>query len=207
MSIFEDSPIWTIHGLWPSKYGSKGPNGCQTGENFDIEKLQSILEDLKKFWPDVLKRPDPNSFWKHEWEKHGTCATEIEAIENQLEYFKKGLELNWIHSIEKYLENFGINPGDSYTADNILNSISTQTGSQAAIQCDKFGEKFFLREIRICFDKNFGVVTCKNIYQGVYGSCPKEGLILYPRDLTNTSNGKKKNIAIRNTKIHRTFLI
>ena len=183
-SISEDNSIWTIHGLWPSRYGTNGPSNCKSQENFNVEKLQSILEDLKQFWPDVLNNPDPSSFWKHEWDRHGKCATEIDSIENQLEYFKKGLELSWIHPIEKYLETFGITPGDSYSADTILNSILAQTGFQAAIQCDKFGEN--LMEIRICFDKNFETISC----EGAYGSCPKKGLIFYPRDRTNTSNGK-----------------
>ena len=124
-----------------------------------------------------------------------------------MDYFKKGLELSWIHPIEKYLKTFGITPGDSYSADTILNSILAQTGFQAAIQCDKFEGKFVLREIKICFDKNFETLSCEN--QGVYGSCPREGLIFYPRDQSNTSNGKmcKLNSQKNHKKIVIFFII
>ena len=46
------------------------------------------MDELNKNWySNVNKNED---FWKHEWEKHGSCVfTEI----NEFEYFKKTLDL------------------------------------------------------------------------------------------------------------------
>lgn len=30
---------------------------------------------------------------KHEWEKHGTCAAQLDALDSQRKYFGKGLDL------------------------------------------------------------------------------------------------------------------
>ncbi|KAB0405939.1 hypothetical protein E2I00_012946 [Balaenoptera physalus] len=51
---------------------------------------------MKIYWPDLL-HPSPNRslhLWKHEWEKHGTCAAQLEALNSQKKYFGKSLDLS-----------------------------------------------------------------------------------------------------------------
>uniref|UniRef100_A0A670I6H8 Ribonuclease T2 n=1 Tax=Podarcis muralis TaxID=64176 RepID=A0A670I6H8_PODMU len=78
---------WTIHGLWPDK-----AEDCNRTWHFNLSELQDLMGDMKKYWPDVL-HPNHTFFWKHEWEKHGTCAAMLESLNSEEKYFSKALEL------------------------------------------------------------------------------------------------------------------
>ena len=82
---------FVIHGLWP-QYSSGGyPSDC-TSESFDETVINEIgLEDMNHYWPNVKSEPtdaDYDSFWQHEWTKHGTCSPL-----SQLDYFNTTLTL------------------------------------------------------------------------------------------------------------------
>lgn len=47
--------IWTIHGIWPTKYGTIGPQFCNKTESFDINTLKPLLNQLTQFWLNVEK--------------------------------------------------------------------------------------------------------------------------------------------------------
>ena len=101
---------FSIHGLW-SQYGNGGyPTFCKDIP-FDITKLKSIEKDLITFWelPNDTDKLE-EQFWKHEWLKHGTCMfTEM----NELEYFKKTLELyHKIHNLKLDIEKY--KKGENY---------------------------------------------------------------------------------------------
>lgn len=79
----DGSSTWTIHGLWP-----QWDDDC-SGEDFDIDKLDSIRDRLDQDWYSCPEYHDSNTkFWQHEWEKHGTCTGM-----SQVDYFSKGLNL------------------------------------------------------------------------------------------------------------------
>jgi ribonuclease T2 len=88
-------PYWTtnftIHGLWPQYATSGYPASCTT-EPFDTTIPQQIGEDkMIQYWPDVqydVNSPSYDSFWEHEWTKHGTCSGL-----SQLDYFSQALDL------------------------------------------------------------------------------------------------------------------
>ena len=123
------------------------------------------LDELKQHWPDV-ENHDKNWFWKHEWDKHGKCATNKfdSTLKNQLDYFKKGLELKSKFSIYKLIyaiyEN---NNGGYYSTKSIIQTVKHYSGSVPSLQCDQyFGNNsdsniilFYLKEIKICMDKSF----------------------------------------------------
>ena len=86
--INEGENKWSIHGLWPQYNKNQYPTFCNKVD-FDIKKLDLILSELEKYWYSYNKKDDEN-FWKHEWEKHGSCMfTEM----NEFDYFNKTLEL------------------------------------------------------------------------------------------------------------------
>lgn len=79
--------LWSIHGLWPQYSDNSYPQFCKKTV-FNIEKLQPIILDLNKFW---YSGTEPNEeFWKHEWEKHGTCMFNDS---DEFDYFKTALSL------------------------------------------------------------------------------------------------------------------
>jgi len=74
---------YSIHGLWPQE-GVR-----RTCKKFDIERLRVILPELHANWHSS-RGPDEH-FWKHEWEKHGSCTglTEVEYFQKTLDCFEK----------------------------------------------------------------------------------------------------------------------
>lgn len=80
----------TIHGLWPNRNSGTWPSTC-SDEKFDISILQDLSDDLSLNWPNVKSSPDSpghESFWSHEWSKHGTCSGL-----SQWDYFRTALDL------------------------------------------------------------------------------------------------------------------
>eukprot|EP00933_Yihiella_yeosuensis_P080362 TRINITY_DN9376_c0_g1_i1.p1 TRINITY_DN9376_c0_g1~~TRINITY_DN9376_c0_g1_i1.p1 ORF type:complete len:193 (-),score=38.18 TRINITY_DN9376_c0_g1_i1:102-617(-) len=72
---------WSIHGLW-----AQWQNGCD-GPEFDFDKLSSIRDELESVWFSC-EGEKSETFWAHEWQKHGTCSGL-----DQLDYFKKAIQL------------------------------------------------------------------------------------------------------------------
>ena len=83
---FEDQK-WSIHGLWPQNSATSYPQYCRTVQ-FDPRKLAPILPQRRRSW--TSNRGSDEVFWRHEWEKHGSCM-----FNNcdEFEYFNKALEL------------------------------------------------------------------------------------------------------------------
>ena len=78
---------WSIHGLWPQYSSNSYPRYCRDIP-FNYDKLEPIYEELKQFW--YSDKETDEDFWKHEWDKHGTCM-----FNNcdEFSYFKKALSL------------------------------------------------------------------------------------------------------------------
>lgn len=88
----EDNGTYTIHGLWPQYSESSYPTYCKKVV-FDISALKPILNKLNKYW---YSSEEPNSdFWKHEYEKHGSCMfkdmTEFEYFNTVLNLYQKAI--------------------------------------------------------------------------------------------------------------------
>ena len=82
---------FTIHGLWPQYIDTGYPSSC-TSEPFDTSIPSQVGETtMVQYWPDVqysVDDPQYDSFWIHEWTKHGTCTGL-----SQLEYFDQAIQL------------------------------------------------------------------------------------------------------------------
>ena len=55
----------------------------------------------RKFWPNYYPTKTADSFWKHEYEKHGTCSQSLPDFDSELKYFNKSLDLNALYDLEK----------------------------------------------------------------------------------------------------------
>lgn len=85
--IKEQDSSFSIHGLWPQTTIDNYPTYCKKVD-FDINTLLPIMNELKINWYSTMEKNE--DFWKHEWEKHGSCTwTEM----NELEYFSNALNL------------------------------------------------------------------------------------------------------------------
>jgi len=66
------STTFSIHGLWPQWDGGQFCNA----QIFNVNALTNIKDDLEEFWPSCPELGGASNvrFWKHEWDKHGSCS-------------------------------------------------------------------------------------------------------------------------------------
>lgn len=46
---------WTVHGIWPTKFGEMGPNFCNNSWKFDPTLIEPIETHLDQYWINVEK--------------------------------------------------------------------------------------------------------------------------------------------------------
>jgi len=161
---------FTIHGLWPTNNKTQGPVDC--GPKFDTRMVTpTMLNTLRKYWPDF--KPDEPNFWKHEFEKHGSCAVVSEVVKNQQDYFDKTIQLTKSLPITEVWAAAGIVPSDTqaYSKERVLAVIErSKIGVRPFITCDN---NKFIKEMRFCFDKKLRPFSCKK----QSGSCGDEVIL------------------------------
>ncbi|KAL0964672.1 hypothetical protein UPYG_G00327400 [Umbra pygmaea] len=148
---------WTLHGLW-TDIGQE----CNSSWHFNKTLIQDLLPDLLRFWPD-LRNPASSSFWKYEWNKHGTCAAKAESLNSQHKYFDKALELYKKMALNDLLNRSNIVPSKAYyTFDHIEGAIFNFYTVKTKIQCNfPEGQNFqMLGQIEICFNSDFQLEDC-----------------------------------------------
>ncbi len=77
------SNSWTIHGLWPDHCDGTYDSNCDPSRAYtDLTGiLQSfgktdLLSYMQTYWKD--NAGDDETFWEHEWAKHGTCMSTLQ---------------------------------------------------------------------------------------------------------------------------------
>lgn len=158
-----DKDEWIIHGIWPTKTGTEGPLFCPSAIHFDPDQLEPLMDDLKIQWTNIEANTSPNSFWKHEWNKHGTCASVLPNLNSVTNYFRQGLVWNKQFKLVDILSQSKIFPGKSgYTPQQIYDAVKLSIKTNPIIQCttDKITKESMINEIRICFNKSLELVDC-----------------------------------------------
>lgn len=128
---------WTIHGIWPTQMHEIGPAYCNHSWHFNVTLLGPILPELQAKWVDVENGTKPYSFWKHEWEKHGTCAAVLEPVNSEVKYFQKGLELLDKFDMKHVLTQGRIQAGETWKINDYLEAVKKVTGKTCQIECIK----------------------------------------------------------------------
>jgi len=183
---------WTVHGVWPSRTGSsEGPFFCNRTWVFNPDSVANVRSKLVKLWPNIHGEDTEDSLWKHEWEKHGTCAAADQRFATEEAYFTQGL--NWIERFQmsQILGNRNIVPStqEQYNATAIWLVVKTEIGAAPTISCvsDKETGLTYLSEIRICFKRHdLQMVDCNEGHRSSdgrlasIGNCPSHQLIHYP---------------------------
>lgn len=187
---------WTVHGIWPTKYHTIGPLFCNETWIFNMGQISTIESEMTEKWINIEKGTPLDGLWKHEWEKHGTCAAQhIPQLSSELSYFKQGLTFLDRFSITKLLMSTYIKPGldVTYPLEDIHAALKSSLDDNFAIICekDKKTKREYLFEIRICFDKDLNLHTCDGIVMGegeedpdpeddIITNCQKNQEIAYP---------------------------
>jgi len=134
----------TIHGLWPNRSDGTWPSQC-TSEPLDTALLSELSDDMAKKWPNVKAPAEGSrgheSFWSHEWSKHGTCSGLA-----QRDYFATALDL-LVPTPPIVRENYGSTVSKAQLEEHY--NGGSEKASDVVLIC-KFG---YLSEVRACFDR------------------------------------------------------
>ncbi|XP_064270103.1 ribonuclease T2 isoform X3 [Passer domesticus] len=157
---------WTIHGLWPDR-----AEDCNKTWHFNVTEIKDLMSDMRHYWPDVLHSSlNRTQFWKHEWDKHGTCAATLEVLNSQKKYFGKAIELYQHVDLNGCLLKAGIKPSSSYYKMTAIKEALTRFyGVTPKIQCcpPEEGEKAqTIGQIEFCFTKELQLVNCTVLEDG-----------------------------------------
>lgn len=128
---------WTIHGIWPTQFHNIGPEFCNKSLLFNASALAPIENELKENWIDIQNGSKPYSFWKHEWDKHGTCAVTIKDLDSEFKYFQTGLKLLNTYNMINMLAKTNILPGKKYMIDDFLRAVEKILDKRAQVMCAK----------------------------------------------------------------------
>jgi ribonuclease T2 len=119
---------FTIHGLWPQYITSGYPSTCTT-EPFDPNIPIDIgLDYMIERWPDVqyaVNTTKYDSFWEHEWTKHGTCSGL-----SQHDYFTTALSMTNLLITPEIIHN---SIGSNVSSELLRTSIAVP--SAVSLQC------------------------------------------------------------------------
>ncbi|XP_019766589.1 ribonuclease Oy [Dendroctonus ponderosae] len=184
----KDRNLWTIHGVWPTKTGHEGPVFCPSAIHFNPEELTPMLADLSTYWINVEANTKPNSFWAHEWKKHGTCASSLPLLDSVTNYFQTGLKLNRQYELADILAKGGVSPSSTgYDVAQFYNALKSGLGKEPIIHCvqDKKTNSSYISEIRICFNKTLEMIDCNPtnpVHRARFGldtNCNQKKLVWY----------------------------
>lgn len=184
-SVIPSKLSFTVHGLWPASFDPQivlGPTDCAKASDFSSKKLTTTVQTaLQMLWPSMTN-PNEN-FWRHEYEKHGTCwlpesadlskvpaalkqhiSTAITNKSNKLKlqesYFLTTFALTNQLRLEASLVAAGFGPrAQPYNRQDFLSAVKKISKTQkVTIMCEM--KSNILSEIRVCFDKNYQPASC-----------------------------------------------
>lgn len=178
-----ENNFWRVHGIWPTKVGTMGPNYCEYVE-FDVKIANRLGKHyLERIWTHIDAKNKSENLWADEWIKHGSCSLEIEDLNNEYKYLYQGMK--WWEQFQLYriLNDSGIVPGKEYTLGNITDAVRKGIGKTVDTRCfyDSYTDTVFLNEIMICFDKNMTLINCDLMQKKKKFDCGKEwDPVFYP---------------------------
>ncbi|PQK11919.1 hypothetical protein BB8028_0003g05390 [Beauveria bassiana] len=160
------SDSWTIHGLWPDNCDGSYPAQCDADRAYtnltailQANGADDTLDYMNRYWKDY--KGDDESFWEHEWGKHGTCISTLEPScygsayrdgEEAADFFTRTVGLFKTLPTYQWLADAGIEPSDSKTYDvaQIQSVLAGQHGAQVTLGCKNgvFNEVWYHFNVR-----------------------------------------------------------
>lgn len=142
---------WTLHGLWPDNCDGTYEQFCDTSREYTniTQILQAagqtdMLSYMNTYWKDY--QGNDESFWEHEFNKHGTCISSLEPKcfnnyqpqQDVVIYFQKAVATYKTLPTYDWLAADGIVPSltATYTLAQIQASIKKNFGHEVNINCN-----------------------------------------------------------------------
>jgi len=90
---WQNGNTWQIHGLWPDYSSTCYPQYCHDYKYTPV--TGSLRTEMLKYWnPNAT---DPDTFWSHELNRHGSCIAYYQPTINETGFFNEVLNLYLIH--------------------------------------------------------------------------------------------------------------
>ncbi|KAK0262106.1 hypothetical protein B0A54_05056 [Friedmanniomyces endolithicus] len=190
------SDSWTIHGLWPDNCDGTYDSSCDPSRAYTniTQILQAagandLVSYMQTYW--VSNSGTPESFWEHEWSKHGTCIstldpncyTSYQPTEEVPDFFNRTVNLFKSLPSYEWLSEAGILPSTSttYTTAQIQAALSKNRGGhQVYLGCQSGA----LNEIWYFFNVQGSIQTGNFEASDLVGSkstCPSTGIKYLPK--------------------------
>ncbi|XP_034525325.1 ribonuclease T2 isoform X3 [Ailuropoda melanoleuca] len=132
--------------------------------HWPVTVCKDLLPKMKMYWPDVIHPLNHSHFWKHEWEKHGTCAAQVDTLNSEKKYFGRSLDLYQQLELNSMLQKLGIKPSiNYYQISDIKDALASIYGVIPKVQClpPKQGEEVqTIGQIELCFTKELQLRNC-----------------------------------------------
>ncbi|KAF9701908.1 hypothetical protein EKO04_000511 [Ascochyta lentis] len=187
---------WTLHGLWPDRCDGTYDANCDSSRSYS--NISAILKSfgaddtlsfMQTYWKDY--QGNDESFWYHEWSKHGTCISTLEPecytehrpTEEVVDYFNRAVSLYKTLPSYEWLAAAGITPSSSqtYTFQAIQDALAAKRpGVEVTLGC-KSGQ---LNEIWYHYDVRGSLQTGEFVAanpDGTKSTCPKTGIKYLPK--------------------------
>ncbi|KAM0790833.1 hypothetical protein ACM66B_004678 [Microbotryomycetes sp. NB124-2] len=188
------SDSWTVHGLWPNHCDGTYDASCDSSRAYT--NIRSILQNggasstlayMDTYWKDYQGQDE--SFWAHEWGKHGTCISTIEPkcyssyvqYEEVVDYFERAVALFKQLPTYDWLSAAGITPSTSktYSLSQLQTAANNNFGHDVTWKCQNGA----LNEVW------YSYVTKGNIVNGQFlasdplasSNCPSTGIKYLPK--------------------------
>ncbi|KAL1296798.1 hypothetical protein AAFC00_004427 [Neodothiora populina] len=205
------SDSWTIHGLWPDHCDGTYDANCDSARAYTnitqiLTKFEKtdLLSYMKTYWPDY--QGNDESFWEHEWSKHGTCISTLKpscyagyvATQEVPDFFQRTVDLFKTLPSYTWLAAAGITPSstETYTSAQIQAALSAHHDNlEVTLGCTSSA----LTEIWYSFHVQGSVQTGDFVAASPDGSkstCPSTGVKYLPKSgKTATSTTKTATAA------------
>lgn len=170
---------WTIHGLWPTVGKEHKPVFCNKSWPFDESVIQDLKPQMEHQWPSFKSDEDETEFWRHEWEKHGTCSTSLPYLNSEHKYFSITLSLNVKYDLFSVLKQSGIVPSDekTYQVKDIEAAVLDSYQVHPIVSCFHVKRSTqMLSSIELCLDKQLCLIDCMSSS----GDCDYSAPVQYP---------------------------
>ncbi|GAA5923800.1 ribonuclease T2 [Sporobolomyces koalae] len=195
---------WTIHGLWPDNCDGTHQQYCDPSREYtDIRgKLQQygpkdLVPYMDVYWKDY--QGNDESFWEHEWDKHGTCISTLNTTcygstytpyEELVGYFERTVSTFKSLPTFEWLAEAGIVPSSTktYSLTELQSVAKSKFGNEVVWNCEKGG---VLNEVWYGYNSKGPIAGGKLVPTGPIGSgstCPSTGIKYLPKLATNSSS-------------------
>ncbi|KZV89341.1 ribonuclease T2 [Exidia glandulosa HHB12029] len=196
---------WTVHGLWPDNCDGTFEQNCDSSRAYTgiaslltAQGASSTLSFMQEFWKDISG--DDESFWEHEWSKHGTCLSTLKTSclpsgsakgAEAVAYFQTVVKLFKTLPTFDFLNAAGITPSSTktYTLSQITAALKSGSGFTPTVNCDgvNLNEVWYYFHLRgSVIDGAFSGINAPSF---ATNDCPTSGIKWLPKSGGTTTTG------------------